>query len=106
MVYKNKVIYLSLTGVAIISLISFLLVSPKSGNQYASIGFSVIMLAGLCLEVIVLLVTGLILYFGGTDKSVTSARKQRANAFFLAIGLVLLVGVSLCFGGVFLYDAW
>lgn len=104
MSYKSKVTYASIGAVMLLSMVAFFINGASGDQVYASLGYSILMMAGIILEVAVLLIIGLVLYFTGPDKSPNSERKQKGNAFFLAIGLVLLVGVSLCFGGTLYYD--
>ncbi|MFK8164452.1 MAG: hypothetical protein AB8H12_18550 [Lewinella sp.] len=107
MTFKRKVIIAALIPLVLMSIGSYLSNPPRGqANNYAGLDYMAFMMLGIGLEVFVLLVAGLVLYFRteDTDDAVIRAgkvpkHKQWGNAFFLAIGFVLLVGVSLCFGG-------
>jgi hypothetical protein len=105
--FKRKVISASFALLGLMSIGAYLFDSPGGPpNNYSGLGYMMVMMVGIGLEVFVLLLAGLILYFRkveGEDELIRAGKvpehKQQGNALFLAIGLVLLVGVSLCFGG-------
>lgn len=111
MSYKNKVFIVSLGILLVIAFLGYQADPPGGGhNQYAGVGYMAFMMIGIIIECIVLFTIGMILYLGRKKKPGIDADdiqveaqfaelQQKANAYFLAMGLVLLVGASLCFGG-------
>lgn len=107
MTFKRIVIYTSLALVGLMSIGAYLFDPPGgSPNNYSGVGYMMVMMVGIGVEIFMLLLIGLVLYFRkreGDDELIRAGKvpvhKQQGNAFFLAIGLVLMVGVSLCFGG-------
>ena len=113
MSYTSKIVYISLAASLCLSLIVYLLETNYRQGFYFSevlIGAAVISLG----EVALLLLIGLGFLIIKPKLSTPSKAqgaevldapqkkvnyKERARSFFLAAGLVLLIGVSLCFGG-------
>lgn len=100
--YKNKVFIVSLGILLLAALIGFVADPPGGGpNAYSGIGYMLLLMIVVVIETFVLFVMGIIansrIYSNNTDAN--ELNKQKSKAYFLAMGLVLLVGVSLCFGG-------
>ncbi|MEL7159791.1 MAG: hypothetical protein AAFN92_03460 [Bacteroidota bacterium] len=117
MSYRSRVIYLSLGLLVLVSVLAyFSVMSNTGGDKYAILGFGVVTLAWSIFEAFALLITGIVIRVRGEEGGVASlddneeildaptgdrplTAKERASAYFIAMGLVLLVGASLCFGG-------
>ncbi|WP_026232088.1 hypothetical protein [Neolewinella persica] len=104
---KRKVILASMVILGLISIGAYLADQPSSQpNAHSGMGYLMLMALGVGLEAFLLLVAGLVSYFrkgavgtGLIKASEVPEHKQWGNAFFLAIGLVLLIGSSICIGG-------
>ena len=122
MSYQQKVIGISLAILVLITASLFIaFYSDLSGNdQYSGVGYALLMLFTVGAEFVLLIFIGLFIRFrtkGPTSiKRTTKAQqtegkpldditpdtldhKERAFAFFSSALIVLLVGASLCFGG-------
>lgn len=118
MSYRQKAVSVSLGILAAFSLIFFLLDPPNSGQHLGGIGFGLGMIGITAVEAFILLVVGI--YLRVTAKSSPTqasngesselldqpelqaapvSQKEKGNALLLSAGLVILVGPSICFGG-------
>jgi len=117
MSHQAKVIYTALGILVSIVVLAYLTTMTNPGDKYAALGFGLLVILAAVAEALILLITGIYIRVKQRSDHTTSATpdpkvlddtaterplgyKQRARAYFLAAGLVLLVGGSLCFGGV------
>ncbi|MBC6995166.1 hypothetical protein QWY85_05550 [Neolewinella lacunae] len=123
MSYQSKVIYISLGIFLVLTILSYAADYGNQGsNNYAGLGYMLLMMCAIIAEVVVLFLIGIVMRLThrptpgikpGDPEILDDQRqpqvldnKQKAKAYFLAMGLVLLVGVSLCFGGVSLMEVF
>lgn len=102
MSYRNKVLFVSLGLLMLAAILAYVADPPGGGaNTYSGLGYMMLLMMATGIEVFILLVIGIIFKSrkSSTDGEENARIKQQANAYFLAMGLVLLVGASLCFGG-------
>jgi len=122
MSYQQKVIGISLLILVLITSVLFISFygDLSSNDQYSGIGYAILMLFAVGAEFIILIFIGLFIRFR-TKRPAPPQRvrkmeqhsntplddlspqildhKERAYAFFSSALIVLLVGASLCFGG-------
>ena len=96
---RRKVVYLALIILALIAIGAFATTYFGQRDKYYALGFGFILLFLGGAEALILFLIGLVKFFTRRPGDLGH------QVYFLASGLVILIGGSACFGGIFALDA-
>ncbi len=95
---SRNVIYISLGVLVAAAVIAYVFALMSKSDQYYGVGYGMIMIFVGGVEAFLLLLFGIAKFFSRPPDD------EGYGDYFIAVGLVLIVGASLCFGGLYSFD--